>query len=644
MKWSDYLLPSVGYSTHNLSTTKRFSASPGILYPVWHRLMLPGDKFSIDMRHLIRTNATKAPLMGRFKVRFVTVVSNLKNYALSLEGYNRSFDWRSCVLPNIQFNFLGYYNNSAATVYSKGVLGLMAVRETSLADYLGYPRGWLPVWDNYAASQSDLNESQQPYFCHIQKSVFPFLVYYDFYRNYMVNPQEGFYPQFDSHIEWRKKSDTDSTLVPYSKSVIRMQTVTGLDFFFRSCHRLYDQVDVVNDVNTPVGFDPSTGQSRPPLPSLAVGMNEDSSMDLPHLPFRWESNPTYFSQLLVNPAPGAGLPVNTFSSYHGGLCCTMFDPDINTSWLSVSNYKTLSDVKVNATTSGSVTSTSFLDMVKASSLWQFVVGEVYGGGTYADHIYSQYGVSVRGDLNIPQVVHVYDSSVDFEDITSQSDTYNGNADPDIAGSKIGEQFGVGRGYGQSSRFTIRNIDKNYAMAMTFMWITPMVDYATGVPAESNIVRLNDIYVPAFDNYAMQPRFQEQVNSVVPVDDDLDVFDPEASYTPTVKGSLRNNVVLGYQPSWSEYKTDVNTVHGLFKNQLSYWSILRKVPPIGLSSQAATLSSYVYSAPRGSVLDADEAIGYDVPFSVVNEDNFQCQVRFDIKAVRPMRKSAIPSIK
>ena len=642
MKWSDYLLPSVGYSTHNLSTTKRFSASPGILYPVWHRLMLPGDKFSINMRHLIRTNATKAPLMGRFKVRFVTVVSNLKNYALSLEGYNRSFDWRATPLPNFRFIYPG--TGTGAQEYKPGVISYMAVRETSLADYLGYQRGWLPTVDTYPMGYGNINEgSVAPYSHLLNKSAFPFLVYYDFYRNYMLNPQEGFWPMFRAVADYAKLPD--GTMYPTAKSVIAMQTPGMLDTLFRNVHRLYDQVPEVSDVNNPI---PSTDQGddvkTPVAPFISTAANDAASEGNSIMPFIWDARPEYFNQLITTPVPDGGMFVNDFSAYHGGLCATMFDPDINTSWLSVSNYNRLNDVKVTSKTSGSVTSTSFQDIVKASSLWQFVIGEIYGGGTYADHIYSQYGVSVRGDLNIPQVVHVYDSSVDFEDITSQSDTYNGNENADIAGAKIGEQYGVGRGYGQSSRFTIRNIDKNYAMAMTFMWITPMVDYATGIPADTNIVRLNDIYVPAFDNYAMQPRLQEQLNSAVVMDGSEDPFAPNAVYSPSSSPRLSDRIVLGYQPSWSEYKTDINTVHGLFKNQLSYWAILRKIPPIGRLSQAATLSSYVYSAPRGSVLDADEAIGYDVPFSVVNEDNFQCQVRFDIKAVRPMRKSAIPHVK
>lgn len=586
-KWSDFLVKPTKYSNYDISTTKRGSVSPGMLIPVWYQLMNPGETFRINIRSLIRTNPTLAPLMGRFKVRVVTAVSNIKNYAVGLEGYRRSFDWRTFNLPKLRVVFNNSTNNASQADY---YIRNTQVKETSLADYLGYQVGWFPSSQQYPDATP--LDSPYQYLSYIEKNALPFLIYYDFYRNYLVNPQEGYFPMF---VALHKGNGVYSDPV---QTYVRMGSLTMLDTMFEDIHKAYDGT---NDIN---------------LSTLSVGKTWN---DL----FGW----LFCNSYVVNGAP---TRATTWSTYHGGLVGTMFDPDINTEWLSTNNFARLQNVRVN--TQGSSASeggvyTNYEDIVKASSIWEFISREIYSGGTYADHIYSQFGVSVKSDMNIPQIVHVYDSMVDFEDITSQSET---------EGARVGEQFGVGRGYGQSSRFTIRNKDNNYCYVMSFMWITPLVDYSCGLPEDSNILSFKDLYTPAFDNYSMQPRFLENVNA--------SVVKNSSGYVDDTFANPMDRVV-GYQPAWSEYKTALNRVHGLFANQLSYWAILRKYPTLGSTIRDYTgLSSYVYASPVGVGYSEEDAQQYYVPFSVTNEDNFFYQMRFDVVATRPMSKSVMPHVK
>lgn len=626
MKFSDLLMPSPKYATHNLSTVKRFSASPGLLYPIYNRIMLPGDKFHIDMRHLIRTNPTFAPLMGSFKVRVVTVVSNLKNYAIALEGYRRNFDWRSVYLPNWACTF-NVEQSQFYEAYPVGVQRLQSVRETSLWDYLGYERGWMPYKDAY--ENDDVSISLGGALRAVQKSMLPFLVYYDFYRNYLVNPQYEYFPILRGAAKYNAYAPGDDEIIfdgdGSPSTVVDYYSISDLDEWFEMIHKHYDI-----DNNTPVNF----------------GSNEElviRSRDFMH----WTTN---FPDLYDN---SNGYNISDCSVIHGGLVSTLYDPDINNNWMSIANYNRLNEVKVNTQTENGASYTSYQDIVKASSLWQFMVGEVYNSGTYADHVYSQYGVSVKDDMNIPQIVHVYDSMIRFEDITSQTDNVQSDGAGGYTGAALGQQGGVGRGFGQSNRFTVRNLDNNICLLQTFMWITPQVDYATGLPEESNIIQLADIYLPAFDNYSLQPRFQEQLNALPPYYTDSDrnlsdvlFADAEFVGLSNVSNQSPANAVVGYQPAFAEYKTDVNRVHGLFKSSLSYWAIIRKMPKISNAGVNSTLASagYVYAFSPGYQLPEKDALTYEVPFAVENEDNFFCQFRFDITAVRPLSKSALPNVK
>lgn len=605
-KWVDFLVKPTNYSNYDLSCTKRFSASDGLLYPVNWFVMNPGETFSMNMRSLIRTNPTKAPLMGRYKVRFVTAIANFKNYAVGLEGYRRSFDWRNFKLPT-----LPWYKMKFDEAPAQGFLRYNLVKETSLMDYLGFERGFAPSEQQYGDRVDSVLGGRDT----IHFNALPLLMYYDYYRNYMINPQQRYYPIVHSYSE--EVIDPDHGTIQSPTSYIAMQKIEDLDAFYMNVHKFYD--------------------------GSAIAASSIHTAD----PNRWSQ--IFFEQLRLSGDITTGTRFSNFTCYHGGLCSTLFDPDINTNWLSVDNYNRLSEARVNAQTADSKTFIDFGDIVKASSLWDFVTREIYGGGTYADHIYGQFGVSVKGDMNIPQIVHVYDSMIDFEDVTSQSDTANSNSNPDYSGAKVGQQSGVGRGYGQSSRFKIRNIDKNYAIVMTFMWITPMTDYSTGLDSFYGCTDFSDLYSPSFDNYAMQPRLQEQLIARVEgadgttiVANPADAFSPVA-YLGTTGFGYDAKDTLGYQPSWSEYKTNLNRVHGLFANQLSYWSIIRKITGRSRVSGEGYYT-YVWETTPGSILPMRDAHGIEVPFSVEDEDNFFCQVRFDVTATRPMSKSMMPHVK
>lgn len=627
MKWSELLLPKPKFATHNLSKTFRGTLSEGLLYPIYNRIMLPGDRFKIDLRSFIRTDPTVFPVMGSYKVRIVTVVSNLKNYAIALEGYRKSFDWRSVILPHFSYVFPGGIVTSSEASdeggdkYYPGIAKRIAVRETSLADYLGYERGWFPSVQQYYRVAESLGGYDD---FVLRKTALPFLVYWDYYRNYMLNPQDSYFPCVSPYTE-----SYDDAPKP-TLTAIRSDY---LDMLIEKVHAYYD------------------GSER----TFDYGKDSFHSGSVNGLATEEWPDPEYFYKLChVGVSQSETMyDANTFSVPHGGLLGTMYDPDINTQWLSVANYERLNDVVINGTVAGQVSTTSFQDIVKASSLWQFMMGEVYSDGTYAGHIYGQYGVDVKADMNIPQIIHVMDSRIDFENITSQSDTSSQQSDGSYTGSLLGQQAGVGRGYGQSGRFEVKNTDNNLAMLMTFMWITPEVDYSTGLNPDHDIVKLSDIYVPAFDNYSMQPRLQESVNSA-PImvasgtENVVDPFDDNAvPYVGSLAGIdvLPADLALGYQPAFAEYKTDVNTVHGLFRSTMRDYTFLRRFPHVGVSRQSeGYISAYVYGAFSNGVLDVDDALTYNQPFALNRVDHFFTQVRFNITAIRPLSKSQIPNVK
>lgn len=428
-----------------------------------------------------------------------------------------------------------------------------------------------------------------------------------------------------------------SYIYPYSS--IRMTSLANLDAFIANCHKYYD-----SNGNLPINH---------PNSSVYSSFNNLFSWETDTVvPFtNADTDPTYYKQILGN----------TFSTSHGGLVSTTFDGDINTQWLSTDNYKKLNEVKINTRTDSGSSDiyTSFSDIVKASSLWDFMTRSVNSDGTYGDFIGNQFGVTVKGDMNIPQIVHVYDTLLSFDDITSQSATDD---------AVLGQQGGVGRSFGQSNSFRVVNKDGNYIMLMTFMWVTPQICYSTGLGHLHDIVSFSDLYQPSFDNYAMQGRLQERVHSMVPsynyiarssvADADtakaryplsMQMTDDDLGNVPLLTlGAVRYNANLGYQPAWADYKTNIDVVHGMFRNELDYYTIIRDVPFISTDAELGlnnVCSAYVYSANTvDNIIDAQSAKRYSLPFAIEEEDCLQVQLRVDATFTRAMSKNVNPNVK
>lgn len=67
-------------STHNLSTQRKTTMAPGVLYPIYSNVMMNGDVFDIDINAQIKTFPTKAPLFGSFKLQVDTFLIPIRLY------------------------------------------------------------------------------------------------------------------------------------------------------------------------------------------------------------------------------------------------------------------------------------------------------------------------------------------------------------------------------------------------------------------------------------------------------------------------------------------------------------------------------------------------------------------------------------
>lgn len=618
---SSLLVKEPRYSTFPLRKTVRTTMAPGWIYPVYHKLLYTGDRFRFDIRSFLRTNPVFAPVMGSYKLRIATFVSSLHNYIPTMDYNRNDVDLKRVALPVFAFDIID--NTTAGTAskptgtkakYSnfftqKGAIRQYGVNETSLFKFLGYPRGWLP--SQSSGYGEDMSVPGAP--DHVlYKSALPWMIYMDIYRNYFINPQEATFP-ICSDAQASSSSSSSAFKYDISAVGINRYEVKGID---RMLQMIRDTLTASynSGSNAPVAVES--------IVHSALGL--DIFGRLAH------------SSSVTTPITDS---YSRWSLDHGLLCSATYDPDLNNNWMSVTNYNAYSDVSISVNNVGSTGSFTYEQLVRGSRQYDFAIRDAASSGRYSDILYSQFGVDVRGDMHIPQLVHTMEIAVNFEDITSMSDT---SGDPETAdvgnGAKLGEQGGVGRGFGSCRPFVINNNSRGPAYVMVMAWICPNVDYSQSMEVDKDYLFADDLYYPAFDNYALQPRTFEQLDSAPTVTDvGLDIMSPDAVLS--ANGGYPATTAVGYQPAYAEMMTDYNEVHGLFCSSLDYWVIARKWPRLrsGLSYYGIDATAYVCGSPA-------LVTTYNFPFAVQDgDDNFQVQFRFDIKATRPKSKAAIPHV-
>ena len=174
---------------------------------------------------------------------------------------------------------------------------------------------------------------------------------------------------------------------------------------------------------------------------------------------------------------------------------------------------------------------------------------------------------------------------------------------------LGTMAGHGISLGASNQFT-RTFEE-HGFVLGIMSAMPKTAYQTELHPMWNSRDVNTKYYwPEFANLSEQPVLSRNVYTN---------FDDAAAQ------SQQDNV-FGYQSRFSEYKTQNDTVHGQFRDSLSYWHFGRQ-----FSSTPQLNSVFVEANVRKD------------PFAVANSTNLLAQVYNKIDALRPIPYFGTPRL-
>lgn len=239
-------------------------------------------------------------------------------------------------------------------------------------------------------------------------------------------------------------------------------------------------------------------------------------------------------------------------------------------------------------------------------------------GSYSEQMKVRFGIDAPDDDWKSQFIGAIDAPITISEVETTADTYDGNNIGSAAGTL----------YGKGSSLSNGNIDftaKEHGIIMGIFSILPECDYSSNMIDPFNVkLQRSDFFQPEFADLGKQPTplYQFMFNK------DTDM-----------------SKVLGYNLRYAEYKTSVDSVHGVFngsssvdKSNQSYnaWVAPRNTP-LAQYSNGATVS-FFKALP--SVLNSVMVQQYD---GTEASDQFLVNANFSVQAIRPMSIYGEPSL-
>lgn len=238
-------------------------------------------------------------------------------------------------------------------------------------------------------------------------------------------------------------------------------------------------------------------------------------------------------------------------------------------------------------------------------------------GSYSEQMKVRFGVDAPDDDWKSKFIGAIDAPVTIGDVTTTSDTYDESTNQ---GAIPGTLYG--NGWSQS-KGVIDFTAKEHGIIMGIFSILPECDYQSDqIDAFNTKLKREDFFVPEFADLGKQP---------TPI------------YQFKFTGTTDMSKVLGWNLRYSEYKTSLDMVHGVFNSDDKFHNqsynawVAPRNQSLAQYTNGATVS-FFKALP--SVLNQVMVQQYD---GTEQTDQFLVNASFNVQAIRPMSIYGEPSL-
>ncbi len=627
-------------STHNLSKKFASSMCAGTLVPCYVNIGLPGDEWDIDINTLVRTLPTNGPLFGSFKMQVDVFMTPMRLYQgiLHNNAVNIGMKMGQVYFPTFELVSL--------KEWSLKPKANSVVSYTSLLRYLGISGN--KVVDNLYLDQ----------FVGRNFNALGVLSYYDIYKNYYANKQEGrgfiitgntltqiittcyYTPEFGpEQLVWSKGQTKTFTIQEIRSGfhfvgsrnpqalIIRIGSTDysasqlvqlGWARFEPDIHQqgFYLYWLVTDIVGQEMRFENDSSSVQDeivlkefPLENIdsmrqyCLSKNKlgDKATFEEFIKLNGEIEP-YKSSRSGNERTMNGLAIKTYQS-------DMFNNWLNAEWIEGEN-------SIQALTSIDTSSGEFnIDTLNlAQKLYNLFNRIAVSGGTYNDWRDAVYTDGKRL-IESPIYCGGMSAEIGFEEVV-------GTAQTDSAGNvnHIGQLAGKGTQVNKKGgRLQIKCDEPCIIMAIAS--ITPRLMYSNGNKwFNTDLITVDDLHKPALDGIGFQDLITEQMDW------------REAHWNTGNKTITRYSA--GKLPAWINYMTDVDEAFGDFADPMKCgWMVLGRNYEVDTNNRIKDLTTYI----------DPQKFNYAFADASLSAQNFWVQIGFDIKKRGLISAKIIPSI-
>lgn len=578
----------------DLSFKKNFTAKAGELLPVMSKLVLPGDKFTINLKSFTRTQPLNTSAFARmreyFDFYFVPFSLLWNKFESCVTQMNSNVQHASGPLLDDNTPLSGslpYFTSQQLASY---LFGLRAQSSGKInKNPFGFDRGILSAkllqylgYGDYFNFAKGAQWSEKTLLYNLELSPFPLLAYQKIYSDYY------------RYTQWEKTNPSTFNL-DYIKGTDDLQLdLSGLvsqDYNFFDIRYCNYQKDMFHGVIPVAQYG---GASVAPINVSGSGYT---------LGFDYDGSPS--PNVLTTDAANATVGLQLGLSVVDGVAKPSGNPTPATFSLSGGDMKAFLSV---------------LALRQAEFLQKWKEVSVSGEEDYKSQIQKHWNISVSDYLSGQcRYLGGCASSLDINPVVNNNITGENSAD--IAG--MGSFVGSGNIHFESKG--------EYGILMCIYHVLPIVDYVgTGVDHSCTLTDATSFPIPELDQIGMEA--VPLVRAMNPAKSDVTIS-PET--------------FLGYAPRYIDWKTSVDRSVGAFTGSLKTWCLpvsdadLVSADSINFPTNPNVESDSIQAGffkVNPSIVDSLFAVDAD---SSVDTDEFLVSSQFGISCVRNLDRNGLP---
>lgn len=630
-------------STHDLGYLYRTTASAGTLIPFMSEVALPGDTFDIDLDVDVKTPPAIGPLFGSMKVQLdlYQIPIRLYNGKLQMNQLGIGLDMKAIKLP--QMTVTGRVKGNE---YKP--IDIQQVNPSSLLAHLNITGVGQPTNANQASVQRDFN-------------AIPLLAYWDIYKNYYANKQEGngaaisktlyaetpvnavrmippapftayLFPHETTYnptgIIKGYRPDVDSRLQVNLDSPGTVSIYLVTDKGYKRPSELFENVlEIAStqlEYNTPKESFNVTGwvyrseidQLEPtvqtfPLKNIDTLREYIYSKSLQAGVVKIEAGFGTPISLVIGTDPVSGVPVQEYSQQ--GLALKTYQSDLFNNWMSTEWLDGANGINQITAVDVSDGKLQVDSLVLANKVYAMLNRIAISGGTYQDWLDATYDHTPKIGITSP----VYEGGL-IKELVFQEVISNAEAGQPTEEQPLGTLAGRGvlSNKHKGGKAVIKVDEPSYIMGI--FSITPRLDYSQGNKWDMNLKTMDDFHKPDLDAIGFQDLITDQ----------MAWWDTKVAEDGTVTYKS-----AGKQPAWINYMTNTNRTRGNFadEDKEMFMTLNRKYEYSGTGIKDLT----TYIDPKK----------FTHVFAKTSRDaqNYWVQIAVDITARRKMSAKVMPNL-